>query len=165
MKKLEKFARNLEDDSDFTMMSNREFEVLFHAKDRDDEVGFRVLFTALAQQQMVKLLNDGESGYGDDFAYIKQGTITRIVSEHLNNTSLSEPPFHSGHFDLQEIRKTFLESSAEFFRSIYFALEIENAENFAIVELCTTAESCHRFQSLALSALIIFIHINAVREA
>ena len=103
------------------MVANHDFEVLFRTEDRDNEVEFRLLYTPLAQQYMVKLLNDGESGYGDDFAYIKQGTITRIVSEHLNNTSLSEPPFHSGHFDLQEIRKTFLESSAEFFRSIYFS--------------------------------------------
>ena len=43
MGQLKRFARNLDDDSDFTMMSNQEFELLFHAKDRNDEIQFRLL--------------------------------------------------------------------------------------------------------------------------
>ncbi|MBQ6535021.1 MAG: hypothetical protein IJI37_07595, partial [Opitutales bacterium] len=47
--RLKKFSQNLDDDSQYTLMSNHEFETLFNAKDRDNEVEFRLLFTALAQ--------------------------------------------------------------------------------------------------------------------
>ena len=120
LRKLRKFEQNLTDESQYTMVANHDFEVLFRSENRDNEVEFRLLYTPLAQQYMVKLLNDKEAGYGDDFAYFKHGTITRIASRHLNGTSLSDPPFRSDNFDLKEIRKTFLENSAEFFRSIYF---------------------------------------------
>lgn len=120
LRKLRKFEQNLTDESQYTMVANHDFEVLFRSENRDNEVEFRLLYTPLAQQYMVKLLNDKEAGYGDDFAYFKHGTVTRIASRHLNGTSLSDPPFRSDNFDLKEIRKTFLENSAEFFRSIYF---------------------------------------------
>lgn len=120
LRKLRKFEQNLTDDSQYTMVANHDFEVLFRSENRDHEVGFRLLYTPLAQQYMVSLLNDRKEGYGDDFAYVKSNCVTRICSEHLNNTSLSEVPFRSDLFELKEIKKLFLETSAEFFRSIYF---------------------------------------------
>ncbi|MBO5959499.1 MAG: hypothetical protein J6Q65_05205, partial [Lentisphaeria bacterium] len=71
LNRLKKLARNLVDDSDYTMMSNQEFELLFHSTDRSDEVQFRLLFTPLAQQQMVRLLKNQEVGFGDDFYFQK----------------------------------------------------------------------------------------------
>ena len=122
LKKLEKFARDLEDDSDFTMMSNREFEVLFHAKDRDDEVGFRVLFTALAQQQMVKLLNDKEQGFGDDFSFVKSGKINLVAPEHLDKFDLDTDPKQFAGYDLEAVKAFFISRSQKYFREIYFSL-------------------------------------------
>jgi hypothetical protein len=120
LRKLRKFEQDLTDDSQYTMVANHDFEVLFRSENRDHEVGFRLLYTPLAQQYMVSLLNDRKEGYGDDFAYAKSNCVTRICSEHLNNTSLSELPFSSDLFELKEIKKLFLETSAEFFRSVYF---------------------------------------------
>jgi hypothetical protein len=122
MRQLRKLAQDLTDDSQYTMVSNQEFELLFRSENRNNEVEFRLLYTPLAQQYMVKLLNDRTAGYGDDFSYIKKNRVTRICSEHLNQTSLSEPPFYSDEFDLKVIKKLFLEQSGTFFRSVYFTL-------------------------------------------
>ena len=121
MHKLRKLEQNLTDDSNFTMMSNREFEMLFKSENRDHEIGFRLLFTPLAQQYMVKLLNDQETGYGDDFCLNKSRLVTCLVSEHLSNTQIAPEPFSSSSYDLQKIRAKFRKNSEEFFRSMYFS--------------------------------------------
>ena len=120
LRKLRKFEQNLTDESQYTMVANHDFEVLFRSENRNHEVGFRLLYTPLAQQYMVSLLNDRTAGYGDDFAYFKNGCMTRIWSEHLSKTLLSGVPFDTELFELKEIKKLFLEGSVEFFRSLYF---------------------------------------------
>ena len=122
LNELKKFARNLDDESNFTMMSNEEFEVLFHAKDRNDEVEFRLLFTPLAQQQMVDLLNDTEVGFGDDFRFIKQNKINFIIPRHLAETSLSDDPNQFKGYDLESMRKNFQTFNESVFKSLYFSL-------------------------------------------
>lgn len=120
MYKLRKFERNLTDESQFTMMSNRDFELYYKSENRNDEIGFRLLFTPLAQQYMVTLLNDKETGFGDDFALEKSSKVTRIMAVHLNETQFVRAPFITEMYDLEKIRKSFLEESAHFFRSLYF---------------------------------------------
>ena len=122
MNKLENFARNLDDDSNFTMMSNREFELLFHAKDRNDEIAFRLLFTALAQQEMVDLLKDKQVGFGDDFSFIKDKKINLIIAEHLNDISFDHNPEQFKNYDYKAIKKYFLQYNKAFFKAAYFAL-------------------------------------------
>ena len=122
IRQLRKFSQDLTDESQYTMMSNHEFEVLFRSENRNDEVAFRLLYTPLAQEYMVKLLNDSTAGFGDDFSYAQNCCVTRVCSEHLNATDLGTPPFYSDDFDLREIKSFFLEYSAAFFRSFYFTL-------------------------------------------
>ena len=122
MGKLKKFARNLDDDSDFTMMSNEEFELLFHAKDRNDEVGFRLLFTPLAQQQMVDLLNDKTVGFGDDFHFLKDNKLNYIFASHLHNINFSHDPARFKGYEFKTIKKFFLQYNEDFFKAVYFAL-------------------------------------------
>ncbi|MBQ7208262.1 MAG: hypothetical protein IJS01_10745 [Lentisphaeria bacterium] len=122
LNELKRYARNLDDESNFTMMSNEEFEVLFHAKDRSDEVGFRLLFTPLAQQQMVDLLNDAEVGFGDDFRFIKRKKINFIMASHLDGTSFSDDPEQFCGYDLESMRKNFQTFNEAVFKSLYFAL-------------------------------------------
>lgn len=122
IKRLEKFSRNLDDDSNYTIMANREFEALFHATDRSDEVQFRLLFTPLAQQQMVRLLKDREVGYGDDFCFRKDRRVNYVVPEHLQGQNIDTNPdqFHS--YDWATARRNFIAFNADFFRGLYFAL-------------------------------------------
>ena len=103
-------------------MANKEFEAQFNATDRDDEVAFRLLFTPLAQGEMVDLLNDRTSGFGDDFAFTKQGAVNIVEPQHLNGTRFDGDPtmFHS--LELAEARRFFHAFHAEYFRSLYFSL-------------------------------------------
>ena len=121
-KKLEKFSRNLEDESQYTMMANKEFETLFNTMDRDNEVEFRLLFTPMAQKQMVELLKENKFGYGDDFQFSKDHKINILHSYHLSNTDLDTRPLRFANFDLRDARRVFLEWNQEYFRSLYFSM-------------------------------------------
>ena len=120
LKKLHRFAQNLEDSSNYTMMSNHDFEALFHCTDRSCEVGFRQLFTPLAQQMMLKLLNDKSCSFGDNFYYIKHGMGSCIIPHHLDDTRIASVPFRSGEFDFVKVKEQFRRESRDFFRSVYF---------------------------------------------
>ena len=122
LKDLKALARNLDDDLDFTMMSNEEFELLFHAINRDHEVEFRLLFTPLAQQQMVNLLKDQEVGFGDDFMFVKSGCMNLLRARHLNGLDFSNDPSRFHHYSMEDARTYFQETLEGFFKSIYFAL-------------------------------------------
>ena len=119
---LRKLEQNLTDDNDFTMMSNREFELLFNSTDRSDEIAYRLLFTPLAQQHMVSLLNDKKAGYGDDFNYYKKGLITTISSRHLTNFHFSTEPLVLNEYDLKIAKQRLFSYYMEFFRKVYFTL-------------------------------------------
>lgn len=105
-----------------TVMADREFEALFSATDRDDEIAFRLLFTPLAQREMVKLLNDRNTGFGDDFTFTKRGAVNIVEPGHLDDTRLDGDPrmFHS--LELAEARRFFNAFHADYFKSLYFSL-------------------------------------------
>lgn len=120
IKKLEKLSRNLDDDSDYTIMANRKFEMLFNTVNRNNEVEFRLLFTPLAQTQMINLLEDQQIGFGDDFDFIKNKKINIITPRHLMEIDISNDPENFFNYDLQAARLNFLRYSNRFFRSLYF---------------------------------------------
>jgi len=122
LKKLKKFSENLDDDSDYTLMSNHDFEVLFHATDRDHEVQFRLLYTPLAMQQMVSLLKDTKVGYGDDFRFVKDHKINLVLPEHLRNFALTTDPAIYFNYDLAAAREFFVAHNAEYFKQVYFSM-------------------------------------------
>ena len=107
------------ENDDFTSMSNTEFEVLFDALDRSDEVQFRTLFTPLAQTNMVNLLLS-KTGYGDDFNFLKTKRTNTIMSQHSQGRAIkllaAEYPSYS--YDI--IEKNFVEKNTEFFKAVYF---------------------------------------------
>ena len=121
-KKLEKLSRNLTDNSNYTMMANKEFETLFNTMDRDNEVDFRIMFTPMAQLQMTQLLKNTAVGYGDDFSFKKMNKINVIESKHLNETDLDTCPTRFVNFDLEESRKFFLDWNCQLFKSLYFTM-------------------------------------------
>lgn len=122
IKKLESKSRDMAEGNTFTVMSNREFDALFGATDRNHEVQFRLLFTPLAQQEMLKLLKDSEVGYGDDFAFDKRNMINIVEPEHMRHTDLGCEPekFHS--YELAKSRSFFNGYHNDFFRSFYFGI-------------------------------------------
>ena len=106
----------------FTVMANTEFESLFKATDRNDEVGFRLFFTPLAQQNMVKLLNDRAIGFGDDFSFTKIGKLNYLVSKHIEETDLRPDPRRFASMSLSHARQIFHQLHSAYFRAMYFSL-------------------------------------------
>jgi hypothetical protein len=106
--------------SGLTVMANRDFEALFNAIDRDDEIEFRLLFTPLAQLEMVNLMKDQEIAYGDDFAFSKFGQINFVEPAHLSSIEFDGNPTMFKFFDIDESRDFFNQFHNEYFKSLYF---------------------------------------------
>ncbi len=122
LRKLEAFSRNLEDSSNFTLMGNHEFETWFHTPNRNNEVEFRLLFTPVAQLQMLALLQDHKVGYGDDFTFRKDHRINMLTSTHLDEAVLDTSPERFQDFDYDRARQTFQSFNEQYFKDVYFAL-------------------------------------------
>ena len=119
-KKLDKKnERAIGQGSDFMSMSNSEFEVIFDALNRDNEVQFRTLFTPLAQTNMVSLLLS-KVGFGDDFDFIKTKRTNRIVSEHSQSRAINLLPENYASYSFDIIKDNFINKNVDFFKAVYF---------------------------------------------
>ncbi len=108
--------------SDFAMMTNEEFEVAFDTRNRNNNQQFALLFTPLAQENILRLLKDRQVGYGDDFDFYKNKTINIIIPDHMQELNLDMNPAQYRHFDYEKAKKEFQEINAEYFKAIYFSL-------------------------------------------
>lgn len=107
--------------TNFTAMANTEFESLFHAWNRNDEMQFRLLFTPLAQKNMTALLKMKEP-YGDDFAFVKDHKLNYIESDHSQDMEYLPSPEEFCGFDIQKMEVHFLAVMEELFKGLYFDL-------------------------------------------
>lgn len=114
-----KTDRAIRQNGDFMSMSNSDFEVLFDALDRTDEVQFRTLFTPLAQTNMVALILS-KLGYGDDFDFIKSKRTNRIISGHSRDRALNLLANQYTSYSYDIIKENFTEKNAAFFKAVYF---------------------------------------------
>ena len=119
--KLKRKSRDL-DNNDYAMMTNEEFEVAFNTSDRNNNQQFALLFTPLAQENMLKLLQDRSASYGDDFDFIKNRMINIIIPKHLQSVNLDMDPRRFADYNYVRAERDFYRMNADFFRSIYFAL-------------------------------------------
>lgn len=103
----------------FTPMGNDKFDVFFGATDRDNEVEFRLLFTPLAQTNMVDLLTNKEP-FGDDFHFIKKKKINIISSKHsqIFEYFVSPDYFISHSYELG--KEKFVSYCDSFIKNLYF---------------------------------------------
>ena len=119
-KKLEKMnAKALKQNSNFVSMSNADFEVLFDALNRTNEVEFRTLFTPLAQTNIVDLICS-QTSYGDDFHFFKNKRTNTIVSDHSQGRSLNLPASQYVSYSFDEAKQNFLQKNADYFKAVYF---------------------------------------------
>ena len=114
-----KSEKAINEGKSFTEMSNTKFDVLFDATNRDNEQQFRLMFTPLAQREMIDLIRS-EEGYGDDFDFFKRKKINVIRSEHSQNWDMSTAAAKYYSFDLEESRRIFTGFNNEYFKSVYF---------------------------------------------
>ena len=103
----------------FTAMTNAEFDVLFDATNRDNETQFRLMFSPLAQQNMVELLLSDDT-YGDDFDFVKRKRHNVIHSDHSQKwrMSTSARSYLSHSYDVA--RNNFITFNNNYLKSIYF---------------------------------------------
>ncbi len=106
----------------FTAMANTEFDGLFSAEDRDNEVQFRLLFTPLAQRQMLDLIKDNKIGFGDQFSFIKRKCLNTIVPHFIGGAALHVFPNYFAHYDLETSRRVFNDFNNTYFKNLYFSL-------------------------------------------
>lgn len=119
-KKLKKMTdKAIKQNQDFMSMSNSDFEVLFDALDRTNEVQFRTLFTPLAQTNIVDLIRS-KSGYGDDFNFIKQNRTNRIISQHSQNRAITLLPSSYFSYSFDMIKENFISRNVDYFKAVYF---------------------------------------------
>ena len=111
----------IENGSTFTQMDNDEFEVFFGGTDRNNEVEFRLLFTPLAQTNMMALLSDPQP-YGDDFHMIKDGMCNYIISEHSQSFDYSSNPSIYMSYDAAASKDIFVSYSDEYIKHLFFDL-------------------------------------------
>lgn len=124
-KALKKLQRKAVTDNDettnFTEMGNAEFDALFGATDRDNEVEFRLLFTPLAQKNMLNLLKSKDS-FGDDFYFRKARCLNYISSEHSERWDLDTDYRRYQSFDCDASKRKFVNFNNQYFKSLYFDL-------------------------------------------
>lgn len=118
-RKLRKKSRDLTN-NDFAMMTNEEFEVAFDTSNRNSNQQYALLFTPLAQANMLKLLKDNSASYGDDFDFEKNCMINTILPDHIQSIDLDMNPHQYQNFDYNKAEKDFYDINAQYFRAIYF---------------------------------------------
>jgi len=119
-KELERCEKQaLKDGKNFTAMANTEFDGVFGAFNRDHEQQYRLIFTVLAQTDMIKLMRSGE-GYGDDFRFTKLGKHNIISSEHADSWQMYTHVSAFYSYDIDLFRKSFVSFSESYFKSLYF---------------------------------------------
>ena len=119
-KKLKKKAeRSLESGGTFQEMANSEFDVLFGASNRNNEVQFRLMYTPLAQKNTVSLIKS-KVGYGDDFYFTKHKRFNIITSNHAQRWNMSTSPTNYYSYDVDIAREKFLSFNKEYFKSVFF---------------------------------------------
>lgn len=121
--KLHKLKKQAEkSNSNFVLMQNEKFEVLFNTANRNHEQQYRLLFTPLAQESMLDLLCDKKDGYGDDFDFSKRNMINVIVADHIQTIEFDMNPTRFHHYDFEFAKANFIQLNAEYFRAMYFCL-------------------------------------------
>lgn len=121
-KKLAKAARKslTSGDGSFREMSNTEFDVLFNATDRDNELEFRLLFTPLAQKNMLELMKNPEP-YGDNFNMRKKYLLNYIQAEHMDSWDLDTSTGRYMSYDIDASFAEFIKYNTEYFKRFFFA--------------------------------------------
>ncbi|MCD8194816.1 MAG: hypothetical protein LUD22_00700 [Coprobacillus sp.] len=110
--------------TNFTPMTNYDFETIFHAWNRNNEVQFRLLYTPLAQENTLKLIKNTQGvSYGDDFQFRKAKYANYIMSDHSKNLDIYMRPDRWGeYYSLDMLRKDFVDYVNTYFKSLYFDL-------------------------------------------
>lgn len=99
----------------FLEMGNSEFDALFGALNRDNEVEFRVLFTPIAQRNMIELLKDKD--FGDDFVFYKMNKLNKISNGKNWILNINKSYYKDFSFDI--IKEKYYDINKKYFSNFY----------------------------------------------
>ena len=99
----------------FLEMGNSEFEVLFNALNRNHEVEFRVLFTPIAQRNMIELLKDKD--FGDEFTFEKAFKLNIINNNRDWIMNAHKSCYNDFSYDM--IKEKFFDINKKYFNNFY----------------------------------------------
>lgn len=105
----------------YTPLGNKEFEYLFGAFDRDNEMEFRLLFTPLAQKNLTSLIKS-QAPFGDDFYFTKFKCLNFIASKHSQSIDYTLPPELFINYNIDNAKAYFVDRHLEFIQGLYFDL-------------------------------------------
>jgi len=80
-----------------------------------------MVFTPLAQKELLQLMKDNKKGFGDDFDFVKNKKLNYIYPEHLQHINLDAAPDYFRGYDFDDVKNRFFTYNIEFFRHLYFA--------------------------------------------
>lgn len=125
-KKLDKRAEKELMDNDpktnYQRFGNDEFEVLFGGTDRDNELEYNLLFTPLAQKNLLALIKGKDSVFGDDFYFSKEKKLNLVQSYHSQKFDYRTDPTMFIHFDYEKAKDFFISYNCKYFDNLYFDL-------------------------------------------
>lgn len=102
----------------FVAMANTEFESVFDCLNRDNEHGFRMLFTAIAQTNIIALARSVP--YGDDWTIKKTGQMTMVQTTHDQYAGIEYPSIDLSNLSVEKLKNNFVGIASDFFRRLYF---------------------------------------------
>ncbi|MBZ4226717.1 DUF677 domain-containing protein [Mycoplasma tauri] len=124
VKKYEKVIdESKKENVNFTALANLKFEAYWNSLDRDDEHQYRLLFSPLAQQNICKILEDSQIGFGDNFSYFKRKKINYLSHSHLSSLIFEDMLWsYNRIYSYDTIKKMFMDEQNDYFKKVYFAL-------------------------------------------
>lgn len=120
-KRIQKLARRdlTKGNASFTPLGNDEFDALFNATDRSNEMEFRLLFTPMAQKNMIELMTDSDY-YGDDFNFRKHKMINTVAAEQADSWCMETSTGRYKNYDIDASLASFVNFNTEWFKRFYF---------------------------------------------
>lgn len=106
-----------------TYLADKEFEALFNALERNNDIEFRMMFTPYVIKNMKELIRSQE-GPGNNFEYFKRGKMSNVNYKDAKVYADHIIPSYNDvlNYSLKDTRKAFIEKGLSFFDSLYFTL-------------------------------------------
>lgn len=114
-----KAAKAIKKGEGYTKMANSKFEAYWNSQGRNDEIGYRLMFTPLAQTNIVHLFSLKEP-YGDDIYYSKNGMVSTLVSRHSQDMDYSGGTYNYTADTFEEVEANFINYNLGFFQGLMF---------------------------------------------
>ena len=120
-KKAEKELLDGDPTTNYTRFGNDEFESLYGGTDRNNELEYRLLFTPLAQKNLLELIKDPKP-YGDDWYFDKEKMLNYVQSRHSQGFNYMANPDYFIDYCYEDAKKRFVDYMELYFQSFYYDL-------------------------------------------